>query len=306
VPTPRVVVAVPAFEAEPHIGRVLSELLAQRYEHFRVVLLDDASEDATFAIAKRIAASDERLTVLRNASRIGLARNWNAAIDAARRLHPGARLFAWAGHHDEWHPDWLASLVTRLDERPEAVLAYPLDAYRDEGREVAGAAPFATTGVRDPRIRVALAGRHMVAGSMVYGLLRLDALLRAGGLEPVLYPDRLLIARLAWLGEFAQEQRVLWRRRLTAEPTRRRQRQAIHPGTPPLRSFLPISLVHGMALIRSGVPAPTVVRYTRRRLVRDALARLARAAYRAEGHAPASASRALRRAVGLPARKASR
>jgi glycosyltransferase involved in cell wall biosynthesis len=307
VSTPRVVVAVPAFEAETHVERVLSELLAQRYEHFRVVLLDDASEDATFAIAERVAATDERLTVRRNPSRLGLPRNWNAAITAARGLHPGAELFAWAGHHDEWHPDWLSSLVARLDEQPDAVLAYPLDAYRDaDGREIVGAEPFATTGVRDPRLRVALAARHMVAGSMVYGLVRLDPLVRAGGLGPVLYPDRLLVARLAWLGEFAQEQRVLWRRRLTAEPTRRRQRRAIHPGTPPPRSFLPVSLVHGIALHRAGVPAATVIRYTWHRLVRDALGRVARAVYRVEGHASAPASRMLRRAVGLPERKASR
>jgi glycosyltransferase involved in cell wall biosynthesis len=302
-----VVIAVPAFEAEAHIGRVLSDLLAQRYEQFRVVLLDDASEDVTFEVAERIAAADERLTVRRNASRVGLARNWNAAIDTARELHPGAELFAWAGHHDEWHPDWLPSLVARLDERPEAVLAYPLDAYRcDDGREIAGAPPFATTGVRDPRVRLTLTARHMVAGSMVYGLVRLDALLQAGGLDTVLYPDRLLIARLSWLGEFAQEQRVLWRRRLTAQPTRRRQRRAIYPGTPPLRSFLPIFLVHGGVLIRDGVPAAAVLRYTGRRLVRDALSRLARVLYRIEGYAPASASRAVRRAVGLPEREVSR
>lgn len=301
------VLAVPAFEAEAHIGRVLSELLAQRYEDFRVVLVDDASQDATFEIAERIAASDERLTVERNASRIGLSRNWNATVDAAHRLHPGADLFAWAGHHDEWHPDWLSALVAHLDERPEAVLAYPLDAYRDDyGREIAGAAPFDTTGVHDPRTRLALAARHMVAGSMVYGLVRWDAFRRVGGLESVLYPDRLLIARLAWLGEFAQEQRVLWRRRLTAEPTRRRQRQAIHPGTPPLSSYLPISLVHSGSLLRAGVPAPTVARYTCRRHVRDARGHVARAVYRAEGYAPASVSRLLRRAMGLPERKMSR
>jgi glycosyltransferase involved in cell wall biosynthesis len=306
VPTPRVVVGVPAFQAELHIERVIQELLAQRYSGFRVVLVDDASDDATFAIAERIAAADERLTVRRNASRIGLSRNWNATIAAARRLHPDADLFAWAGHHDEWHPDWLSSLVDCLVENPAAVLAYPLDAYRDGEREVAGAAPFATTGVRDPRIRVALAARHMVAGSMVYGLARLDALLRAGGLAQVLYPDRLLIARLAWLGEFAQEPRVLWRRRLTSQPTRRRQRQAIYPGTSPLRSFVPISLIHGGALLRAHVPARTVVRYTSRRFVRDALGGLARAVYRAEGRAPAWASRALRNAVGMPERKGSR
>ena len=299
--------AVPAFESELHIGRVLAELLAQRYEHFRIVVLDDASDDDTVAVAERIASTDDRLTVCRNASRHGLSRNWNAALSAVRRIHPGADLFAWAGDHDEWHPDWLSSLVARLDERPEAVLAYPLDAYRDDdGSERAGAAPFATTGVRDPRMRLALAGRHMVAGSMVYGLVRLDPLLHAGGLQPVLYPDRLLIARLAWLGEFVQEPRVLWRRRLTAEPTRRRQRQAIHPGTPPLRAFLPVSVVHGGALLRAGVPAATVLRYTGPRAVRDALGGLARAAYRVEGLAPAPASRLLRRALGLPERKASR
>ncbi|HTN24340.1 MAG TPA: hypothetical protein VL120_10165, partial [Solirubrobacteraceae bacterium] len=164
----------------------------------------------------------------------------------------GAELFAWAGHHDAWEQDWLAALVALLDASPRAVLAYPLDARMDaDGTPNDHAtAPFQTAGERDPGRRLVACARDACSGSAIYGLARVTALERAAVFDHVLRPDRLALAKLAVLGEFEQEPRVLWRRRMTGAPTNRRQRAASFPlGVPPA-ARLPAALVHGLVLAR--------------------------------------------------------
>src|SRR6185295_13803516 len=51
------------------------------------------------------------------------------------------------------------------------------------------------------------------AGDMVYGLIRIEALSRAGVFRPVLRPDRLLVVELTLQGRIRQVPEVLWFRR---------------------------------------------------------------------------------------------
>jgi len=65
------------------------------------------------------------------------------------------------------------------------------------------------------------------AGDMVYGLMRLDALVQAGTFRRVLRPDRLLVAELALRGRFRQVQEVLWFRRDASGASVDRQRHTL-------------------------------------------------------------------------------
>ena len=65
------------------------------------------------------------------------------------------------------------------------------------------------------------------AGDMVYGLMRLDALVQAGTFRRVLRPDRLLVAELALRGRFRQVQDVLWFRRDASGASVDRQRHTL-------------------------------------------------------------------------------
>jgi hypothetical protein len=249
---PRVVIGVPLFAPGAALADALAGLLGQTYGAYRVVLVDDASGDAATQAVLERAAQDPRVSVRRNAGRLGLAANWRETFRVARELHPGAELFAWAGHHDAWDPHWLAALVARLDANPRAVLAYPLDARMDADgtRNDEGTAPFDTAGEPDLRRRLAGTARDACSGSAIYGLVRVTALERAGVFDQVLRPDRLMLAKLAVLGEFEQEPRVLWRRRMTGAPTNRRQRAASFPQGVPPAARLPDALTHGPALAR--------------------------------------------------------
>lgn len=234
--SPRVVIGVPLYNGERYVEESLGTLLGQTFTDLALVLVDDASTDGSPAIAQRIAGADPRVTLLRNDSRLGMVGNWRRAFDEARRLHPDAEYFAWGSDHDLWHPHWLASLVAELDAHPEAVLAWSAYETVDElgGPVKSDTRGYDSAGIADPvkRLRSAIDG--MSAGNMIYGLMRAEAVARARSFPPVLLPDRLLLAKLAVLGEFRQVPGRLWRRRVPEGvlATLGRQRRTLFVDTP--------------------------------------------------------------------------
>jgi glycosyltransferase involved in cell wall biosynthesis len=247
--TVRVVVGVPLHDNVRHLRTALGSILAQRFDELAVVVLDDSRSDEPGRIVEHEFGGDDRLDYSRNPRHLGLVQAWRRAFERARELHPGLSYFAWGSDHDVWEPDWLARLVEVLDAHPETVLAYPLsDRIDDAGEPIRAAWRFETAGVRSRARRFATTVRRMVAGDMVYGLARADALASAGVLRNVLMPDRLLVAELALQGEFRQVPELLWHRRGTVlkrgEPARQRAR-----GHAPSWSRLPWSLQHAAAIL---------------------------------------------------------
>lgn len=313
-PGPRVVVGMPVYEPGIALDHALNGLLSQSYADVRLLVVDDASTDpVTLGVLDGVARRPG-VTVVRNPSRLGLSANWQATFRMARQRFPGAEFFAWAGHHDDWEEGWLAALVERLDANPGAVLACPLDARSelDGTPNDRGTGGFSTVDERDPGRRVAACASRACAGSAVYGLVRVSALERTGGFDRVLLPDRLVVAKLALLGEFELVPRVLWRRRMTAATTVRRQRAAIFPEGAPAWTFLPPAVTHGPGLARwaarAGVLGPiaairVAIGYTARALARDARQLALDGLFKLEGRLPSGLTASARRAVGLQARR---
>jgi len=114
---PSVVAVVPARNEADVIGRAIASLTAQDYPgDFRIVLVDDQSDDGTAALARL--AGDARLTVLTGAPR---APGWTGKLWA---MHQGSELaaqsqpeFLWFTDADIEHaPDNLRRLVARAEE----------------------------------------------------------------------------------------------------------------------------------------------------------------------------------------------
>lgn len=81
---PLVSVLVPAWNAAWWLGDALRSALAQTLVDIEVILVDDASRDATFAIAQQLAARDRRLRLFRRATNGGPALARNEALARAR------------------------------------------------------------------------------------------------------------------------------------------------------------------------------------------------------------------------------
>jgi glycosyltransferase involved in cell wall biosynthesis len=246
--SPRVVIAAPLFENAGYLPAAIESLLAQTYEDFALLLIDDRSTDATLELSEAFARRDQRVTVHVNERRLGMLDNTRQAFLLARERFPEAEYWALGSDHDLWEPRWLETLVGQLDANPDAVLAYGLSRRIDgDGLPYARAKPpwrFDTAGLEELRPRMRAAFRGMVAGDMIYGLFRATALERVGSYRAVLVPDRLLLSEVALRGRFLQSPELLWHRRFRGLADLDRQRRAFWPEGPPAYAALPWWLTH--------------------------------------------------------------
>ncbi len=81
---PLVSVCVPTCNGASHLEECLASIRAQTCADFEVVITDDASDDATLAIAKKFAEPDGRFQIHHNPRRLGLVGNFNHAMQLAR------------------------------------------------------------------------------------------------------------------------------------------------------------------------------------------------------------------------------
>ena len=112
---PRVTVVIPARDAAGTLERALASVLAQDWRPLEVIVVDDASRDATAAIATRLAATadDVAVRVVRLDPARGAAGARNAGIAAA-----DGEIIAFQDADDEWLPGKLAHQVARLRADP--------------------------------------------------------------------------------------------------------------------------------------------------------------------------------------------
>jgi glycosyltransferase involved in cell wall biosynthesis len=252
--SPRVVLGVPMYQSEDFVVEAMECLLAQSYDDFAVVAIDDCSRDSTLDVVRNLTRGDARVVVETNSHRLGSCGNWNRVLARALELYPDCELFAWASDNDLREPAWLSAAVKALDENPAAVLAYSRGGSVVDGvrlpppAEPVSDAPPAESGV--DRMSAVVHGRQ--ENAMFYGLQRVHALRRVGGKPPVLFPDFLLLSCLALHGEFARCPDGLWYRGpRTTGGSRRRQRAALFSGRAPLWAWLPVPIQHAGWLTRA-------------------------------------------------------
>ena len=115
---PRVSVLMPTWNHAHFIGRAVASLLAQDFQAWELVIVDDASPDDT-ARALQPLLADPRIRYERLPENCGLGAALNAALNTAR-----ADLIAYLPSDDLFHRSHLSSLVALLDAHPEVVLTY--------------------------------------------------------------------------------------------------------------------------------------------------------------------------------------
>lgn len=170
-------VVIPAREAAATISRALDSVLAQDPPPLEMIVVDDASRDATAAIVAGYAAHGVRLLHLDEPAGAAAARN--AGIDAA-----AGNLVAFQDADDEWLPGKLARQLEVLDSDPRiAFVACDCRLIAADGHDLGplygGQVPAA-----GPAAWRGLLARNTIATPSV--LVRRMALLEAGGFDPTL------------------------------------------------------------------------------------------------------------------------
>ena len=77
---PRLSIGLPVFNGERYLAEAIESLLAQSFSDFELLILDNASTDATKRICADFCSRDQRIRYTRNAANIGEV--INTALDA--------------------------------------------------------------------------------------------------------------------------------------------------------------------------------------------------------------------------------
>lgn len=104
--SPVVSVVMANFRGAEHLAAAMTSVLAQSERRLELILADDASGDDSVAIARRIAATDDRVRVIASSRNAGPAATRNLALDAAR-----GEWIAIVDSDDLIHPERLERLI---------------------------------------------------------------------------------------------------------------------------------------------------------------------------------------------------
>lgn len=77
---PRITVIMPFYNVEKYISSAIKSVLAQSYEDWELILVNDGSTDRSGRIAAKFASIDKRVTLLTNPTNLGIARSCNEAL----------------------------------------------------------------------------------------------------------------------------------------------------------------------------------------------------------------------------------
>lgn len=126
---PLVSVVVPFYNAECFLAECIESVLAQTFEHWELILLNNGSTDSSLAIAERFAARDSRIRIHSNREVLPVNRNHNLAL---RLLSPPSKYCKVLHADDFMFPECLARMVAVAEDNPTVgiVSSYGMDGVR--------------------------------------------------------------------------------------------------------------------------------------------------------------------------------
>ena len=114
---PCVSVAISTWNRAHLVGRAIRSALAQTFEDFELLVVDDGSTDATPEVLA--GQDDARLRRVRHERNHGISRTRNTAIGLAR-----GEWMAFLDDDNEWAPDYLDRQLALAASRPAAGVVY--------------------------------------------------------------------------------------------------------------------------------------------------------------------------------------
>ena len=81
---PLISVCIPVYNGAGYISEAIHSVLAQNYPNLEIIVQDNFSTDDTWSIVEQIAEKNPQLSIQKNARNIGMAPNWNIAVNRAQ------------------------------------------------------------------------------------------------------------------------------------------------------------------------------------------------------------------------------
>jgi glycosyltransferase involved in cell wall biosynthesis len=218
-------VVLPAYNAARFLRPAIESILAQTFEDFEFIILDDCSKDDTWALIQEYAARDARIVPLRNERNLNLANTLNRGIAASR-----GEYIIRMDHDDISVPRRIEKQVAFLDAHPEVgIVGGSMEIINEQDRRI---------GLREYHLTDEAIRKHIFLYSPFCHpatAIRRSVLERIGGYRHEFNPaeDYELYFRIGTCARFANLDEVVIRYRvvqgtsMTTGGTRRLERKTI-------------------------------------------------------------------------------
>ena len=130
VNNPLVSVLTPVYNGETFLAECIESVLAQTYQNFEYVILNNCSTDQSLEIARSYAKRDSRIRVHTNDSLVPVIENHNRAFNM---ISPAAKYCKVVSADDTIYPDCLESLVGLAESEPSVGF---VGCYQQSGNSV--------------------------------------------------------------------------------------------------------------------------------------------------------------------------
>lgn len=118
-------VIMPAYNAEKYIRQAIDSVRSQTYQEWELIVVDDASQDSTYAIVKEYCQKDIRIKLIQNPQNQGVSYTRKNGVEAAE-----GEWVAFLDSDDAWKPEKLQKQV-ELQKQYNAKLVFTGSAFMD-------------------------------------------------------------------------------------------------------------------------------------------------------------------------------
>ena len=140
---PLVSVIMPAYNSERYIGKGIESVLAQDYQAFELLIIDDGSKDSTKNIAEQYAERDARIRVFSQCNQ-GVSAARNKGLEAA-----AGKYVAFLDSDDLWDADNISTMAAAAENTSSGLICASMDIINADGTREIGNPSYKDGGLLD-------------------------------------------------------------------------------------------------------------------------------------------------------------
>lgn len=131
--TPLVSIVMPAYNAQKTITDSVKSVLAQTYQNWELIVIDDCSSDNVYDMIQELFNTEFRIILMRNEKNMGVSETRNKGVSQAK-----GKWIAFLDSDDCWLPEKLEKQIQVIREKSDASLVFTGSAFLDSGGRKSG------------------------------------------------------------------------------------------------------------------------------------------------------------------------
>lgn len=124
-------IITPVYNCENYIAQAIESVLAQTYQHWEMILVDDCSSDGSAAIIASYQKTDNRIKYKRLDRNSGAAAARNVGLEESRIR--GAQYVALLDADDYWKPEMLEKMIRRAEDTSADIVYCSYEIVDEQG-----------------------------------------------------------------------------------------------------------------------------------------------------------------------------